>query len=475
MTTTRTDPSPPSDEGANREPASTASGRAPGGQVRPGTAVWLLARRIHFLAGLLVAPFLAVLALTGLAYACTPQLNDLLYGEQLYVESATGQPRPVAEQISAALAAHPEGEVTSVVLSEEEHRATRVVLEVPGLAGGAGFAAESLTVYVDPYTTTVTGSLVTVGDRPPAQAWLRELHGNLHLGEPGRIYAEFVASWLPFIVLGGLVLWRDRARRARRAGGARAPARSAPDRTRIRARHGVLGLWLTVGLLVLSVTGLTWSTYAGARVDEVIEAVDARAPKLDPPKVLPPAQAAVPMTVDQAVEVSRAEGLTGTVTVRPPVAVDEPFIVAESAEGLPVRKASVAIDPYDARVTARQDWADYPLAAKLTTLGIAAHSGTLFGLANQIVLVLLALGAVVLLVLGYRMWWTRRPRAGGLPAPPGALWRRLPARVAVPLVAAAVLLCWAMPVFGVSLAGFLVVDAVLGALLRRRGASAQRG
>lgn len=429
-----------------------------------GTAVRLLLRRVHFMAGLVVAPFLAVLALSGLAYAFTPQLNDLLYGDELHVAQVGSAPRPVADQVEAALARHPDGKVASVVLPDDPERTTEVVLAVPGLdTAGGEFAAENLTVYVDPYTAGVTGELITVNGRPPAQVWLRELHGNLGLGDPGRLYSELAASWLPFILVGGLVLWlggRRRARAARRAGG----------RARMRGLHGAIGLWAAVGLLVISVTGLTWSQYAGGRVDQLIGALDAKSPSLRSAPITIP-EGVEPVGFDRVVTAARAEGLQGQLTLTPPAEAGRPYKVNETSTGLPVQKDSLAVDPYTAAVTGRLGWDDYPFLAKLTTLGIQAHSGTLFGMANQLVMALLALAALVLTVLGYLMWWRRRPRSGG-PAPvPPPVWRHMSQPVAFGLVAAAAVLGWAMPVFGVSLVAFVLVDAAIGALARRRAAS----
>src|SRR5438045_1646242 len=87
---------------------------------------------------------------------------------------------------------------------------------------------------------------------------------------------------------------------------------------------------------------------------------------------------------------------------------------------------SIAIDPYTRQITGRLGWQDYPLLAKLTTLGIQAHSGTLLGLANQIAMALLALGTLALLVLGYRMWWKRRPTGRRRAPAPSPVWRQLP-------------------------------------------------
>ena len=44
--------------------------------------------------------------------------------------------------------------------------------------------------------------------------------------------------------------------------------------------HGSVGIWLTVALVFISLTGLTWSTFAGSRFDTVLTALDARTPKL---------------------------------------------------------------------------------------------------------------------------------------------------------------------------------------------------
>ncbi|GAA4440541.1 PepSY domain-containing protein [Actinokineospora soli] len=420
-----------------------------------GRAVRLLLRRIHFLAGLLIAPFLAVLAVTGILYAFTPQINDVLYGDRLYVDQVGAAPRPVDEQVQAALGAHPDAAFKSVVVSADPERTTEVVLAAPGLDehGGDHFSAESLTVYVNPYTAAVQGDLVTVNGRPPAQVWLRELHGNLNLGEPGRLYAEFVASWLPVVVIGGIVLWVGTRR-----------ARSRTGRARLRGLHASVGLWAAVGLLVLSATGLTWSKYAGERVDQLIEAVDAKSPSLRSADVEP---TAARISLDRAVVIARDSGLEGDLTVTAPTASARPLKINESSLGLPVQKDSVAVDPYTGAVTGRVSWDDYPLLAKLTSVGIAAHSGTLFGLANQLLLALVAGAALVLLVLGYRMWWLRRPRAGGAAAAPDAVWRRMtwPLRIAVLVVAAAT--AWAMPVFGGSLVLFLVADLALAARRRK--------
>ena len=56
---------------------------------RPPASAWALLRplvlRLHFYAGVLVAPFLTVAALTGIVYVFSPQLSDLVYSDELLV------------------------------------------------------------------------------------------------------------------------------------------------------------------------------------------------------------------------------------------------------------------------------------------------------------------------------------------------------------------------------------------------------
>lgn len=418
-----------------------------------------LARRVHFLAGILVAPFVLVLSLTGLLYVFSPQVHDSLYAQQLYVHHMGEVARPVSEQVSAAMAAHPEARLRSVVPPADPERTTRVNLTVPGLTTNG----EARTVFVDPYTNYISGELTTVNDRLPANQWLRDLHGNLHLGEVGRLYAKTAASWLPVIVLSGVLLWvAKQGRRRRTARELLVPAaRGKGTQTRLRSVHGPLGLWLTIGLLVMSVTGLSM----GPPVDWGV--LDARAPTLPLVTVDVPADDP-PVGVDQVLRTAEAAGLRGELQVTPPASMGGPYVVAERSRGLPVQRDAIAVHPYTGSVLERIGWDDYPMLAKLRTLGIEAHTGTLFGLANQILLALLAIGTIVLVVVGYWMWAKRSPYRGKLPPAPLPAFRQLswPVRIGVGLVTA--VLGYLLPAFGISLVAFVAVDVAITIVRSRR-------
>jgi uncharacterized iron-regulated membrane protein len=429
-----------------------------------GAALRPLARRVHLLAGILVAPLLLALCLTGLVYVFSPQIHDGLYASQLYVDEVGEQPRPVTEQVTVALAAHPEAELLSVVPPSESDRTTQVNLSVPG----DGDPSHARTVYVNPYTNYINGELITEDGRLPANVWLRDLHANLHLGEIGRVYSETAASWLPLITLGGLLLWLvKQGRRPRTAREFLVPApRGKGAQLRLRSVHGPLG-FLTSGLLLIAgVTGLMMSRFAGERL------FDARQPRL----AAAPVDAQVPATpidIDSVLRVARDHGLSGSLEVTPSAAPGQVFTVTETSVGLPVHRTAVAVDPYTGRITEHIGWGDYPLLAQIRTLGIELHTGTLFGLANQILLAVFAVATIVLIAGGYRMWWKRSPYRGQLPPAPLPALRQLPRPLAAVAVVVAVALAWYLPMFGLSLAAFVVADFVIDAIRRRRAASAE--
>jgi uncharacterized iron-regulated membrane protein len=437
----------------------------------PGTWAQLrpLVLRLHFYAGVLVAPFLLVAGLTGLAYVFTPQLNDLVYARELFSTDPIAPPRPLDAQVAAAVAAAPPGTLHSVVVPGDPARTTSVVFDVPGLPEDVQH-----TVYVDPATAQVRGAHDTWFAATPLQTTLDGLHRHLLLGEPGRVYSEMAASWLPVLVVGGLALWIGR-RRTRRRSLVLPPLGAPPGRARIRGWHATTAVWLLVGLAFISVTGLTWSTYAGQRFSAVITSLQGTEPELaaDPVPVPP---GAVTIGLDEAVERARAAGLQDRLSVLVPAEPGEPFQVSEDADTWPVQRDQVALHPYTGAVTSAVAWADHPLLAKLTDIGILTHMGLLFGLPNQLALAALAAGLLCVLFWGYRMAWLRRPtrRSARLaaPAPRGTL-RALSEPVGFAVVLAAVVAGWLMPVFGVSLLAFLLLDAVVGALARRRPAAAR--
>ncbi|MFS0852947.1 PepSY-associated TM helix domain-containing protein [Microbacterium sp. 179-I 3D4 NHS] len=453
---------------------------------RPRWFVELL-RRLHFYAGLLVGPFILVAAISGALYALTPTLEQAVYAHELHAPVSDSQ-LSLADQIAIA-EEHIDGEATlsAVRPAPEPGDTSRILFAQEGLG-----PSKSRAVFIDPGTGEIRGDLTVYGTSGalPLRTWIDQLHRNLHLGEFGRTYSELAASWLGIVALAGLVLWIARIRTARAKKDLLRPNPAHTGYRRVFGRHASVGIWVVLGALFLSATGITWSQYGGTNVSNLRTALDWTTPALDTTldggsdaaadehaghhgASSAPTGAANPATFDAVLAIAqRANVDTGLVEITPPATPGAAWTVREIKASFPTQVDSVAIDGTTLHLVDRVDFADYSLPAKLARWGIDLHMGVMFGLVNQIVLFLIAAAIAAMVVLGYAMWWKRRPprpprRFGGTPPPRGVL-RDAPWWGLLAVAASGVLIGVWLPLVGWTLVGFLVVDVVVGLVSRHR-------
>lgn len=450
-----------------------------------------LVARLHFYAGLFVAPFIVIAAVSGALYALSPTLEKVVYQEQI---NATDAPATVSldQQIEAARANQPGLELAEVWPADEPGVATRVLFADESLEDGVLRA-----VFVDPATGAVNGDLTSysgIGELP-LRSWISGLHRDLHLGTPGEIYSELAASWLFVLALSGLYLWWRKVRTTRAARRA-AMLRGLPGRPGSRQKlvslHATAGTWLVVVMLGIATTGLTWSTFTGGNIDSVVTAMNWRSEPLQTSlatDIATPAGAHAEhpaaaeggatggadrqgrhispdqhlMPADQAPVVfaaARHAGLDGPLRMTAPADADTTWTVSQLWGPWVFSSDSVAVSGDDGHMVDALRFEDLSLYSKLSSWGIYLHMGIMFGLPLQIALAASALGIAALAVTGYRMWWKRRPTSGGAPA---RLGRTTGHAWPVYAIATAIALGIGMfmPLLGISVAIFVVVDLVV--------------
>lgn len=453
-------------------PARPTEGRPSRGPGRHWFPQLLL--RLHFLAGVAVGPFILVAALSGAAYAAAPTVEHVVYRHELTTASR-GPALPLADQVATAerylAPRHPSDRLTGVRPAASTGETTQVMFEEPGL-----MEYQTRSVWIDPATARPHGDLLVYDTALPITTWLDVFHRTLFLGDVGRAYSELAASWLGITALAGIGLWIARWRRSdrRRRRALVVPRRGGGGYRRLLSWHAATGLWVLVAALFLSATGITWSLHAGANVDALQSALDWSTPSLTtaaPDARTPSADGSAERRgddltrIDDVLAAARAVNIRAAeVEVDLPTAPGEAWTVEETRREHPTAVSSVAIDGRTLRTVSRTDWDRYPLGAKLTRWGIDTHMGLMWGVANRVALVAAALGIAAMVVLGYLMWWRRRPARGGrvLGAVPsrGAL-ARAPWWGRGLVLAAGAALGLALPELGVSLVVFVLLDALL--------------
>ncbi|MGO3746681.1 MULTISPECIES: PepSY-associated TM helix domain-containing protein [Pseudomonas] len=425
-----------------------------------------LLKRLYFYIGVFIGPFLLVAALSGVLYALTPQIENTLYAHALHTEtrgsslSLQSQVQRAVQQVGPGLS------VAAVRPAPGQGDTTRVMFSDPRFG-----ASEHRALFVDPVSGEIRGDMKVYGTSGvlPLRTWIDQFHRGLLLGDIGRIYSELAASWLWVAAMGGLVLWAARRRRVGRQPGS------------LRSWHASAGVWLLLGLLFFSATGLTWSQYAGDNIGVLrayygwstpsVSTALSQASKMQMPMdehaehhlhMAPPAQASTldAALFDRVLAKARAAHIDAAkVEIKPSSSSDKAWVVSEIDRSWPTQVDAVSINPQTMDVVDHVEFSAYSLPAKLTRWGIDAHMGALFGQANQLVLVVFASGLAAMVVMGYLMWWRRRPT---LPLSRGqqttllSTWRLMNFKAQAFVVLFALLLGIALPVLGWSLIGFIV-------------------
>lgn len=434
-------------------------------------AAWThLLRRLHFFIGLFVGPFIFVAALTGALYVATPQLENWIYAQALHA-STEGERQPLAEQIAVAERelARPL-RLNAVRPALEPGETTRVMFADPSLG-----ESENRAIFIDPVTLAVKGDMTVYGTSGilPLRQWIDYAHRSLLLGDFGRLYSELAASWMWIAALGGIALWAFTR-----------PKRRIKNRLQNTRRvHVTLGWCLLAGMLLFSATGLTWSQWAGGNVDKMRAAFNWLTPQvntqlnghgvmtMDPHAEHHGAHAGMVMNeqtvaidkIDAILSLAQRAGIAAThLEIRPPKSDDRAWTVTEIDRRWPTQVDAVAIDPHSMAVVDHTQFTSFPLMAKLTRWGVDFHMGVLFGLPNQLLLIAFGLALCLAIVMGYRLWWIKRPAQSQV-NPLQTLsysWRvlSLPARIVT--LALAVAFGLAMPVMGASLVLFIVFDVL---------------
>ncbi|WP_347903759.1 PepSY domain-containing protein [Pseudomonas purpurea] len=454
---------------------------------QPKPSFYNLAWRWHFYAGLFVAPFMVMLALTGIIYLFKPQLDPLMYGELLNVPA--GHHRLSAdEQLKRVQAAYPQGHISQYLPPVNAERSAQFVVKSPG---------SELNVFIDPYHGDILGEQDAKSN---LQAIARAIHGELMIGTVGDRLVELAASWGVVLVVSGVFLWWPRGRTG---AGILWPRLNARGRLLWRDLHAVTGFWGAALLLVMLLSGMTWTGFWGKQYADLwnrfpvamwndVPKSDEEARSLNSAtrQTVPWAMenTPMPMSGDHAEHMAHNAPSTGPAAptislqdvqniatqrkVEPGYSITFPttasgvFTIAVFADD-PRNDATLHIDQYTGKVLADVRWQHYSTVARATEVGVMLHEGKMFGVFNQIVVLLICLMILLSAVSGVVIWWKRRPQ-GRMGVPP--LRHDLPTwKTGVVIMLALALV---FPLVAASLIVVLGVDRVLLSRFKQQTESA---
>ena len=211
---------------------------------------YLTVWRWHFYFGLLVVPFLTLLAVTGLGMLLFANITGK-EGERLHV-TPQAQVQPLSAQAEAARQFV--NEKSASVVQYIAPRADDMV---------AVFRVnnddKATMVAVDPYTAKVVNSM------PRNKGWyhtMDEIHGDIMLGTAGDYLLETAASLTILMMITGIYLWWAKQGRLKPM----LVPKAGKGRSWWRDLHGAFGTWVSLILLLFCLSGIAWAGIWGGKM-----------------------------------------------------------------------------------------------------------------------------------------------------------------------------------------------------------------
>jgi uncharacterized iron-regulated membrane protein len=427
-------------------------------------AVW----RWHFYAGLLVMPFLMLLALTGGLYLFKDEIDQAVYRPMIQIPSSQAHAAPEAWVAAAEKICG--GRAASILMPEHTSQAVRIRIDRDD--------GDRRTVFVDPHTARVTGVTAYGG----VMETIKRLHSLSLFGTAMNLIIEVVAGWTIILVTTGIFLWWPRKRPV---GIVSIRATEPARRPFWRDLHAVTGLYAGGVVLFLAVTGMPWSAVWGEQVMGALKTTGLgrppapvagawqRAEHQDHPTgagwtmegMVMPASPSDAARLGRVIASAESRGLPRPYAVSIPL--DEALAYTVTAQARRVEDSrSLYVDGASGAVLADIGYSQFGAGAKAVEWGIYVHQGTQFGWTNRILMLGGCIAVWLLAISGFIMWWKRRPKGRLAPpaVPPGPRVRAAILGIVLPL---AIL----YPLTGLSLILALLLDRAVRAMRRPTSAA----
>ncbi len=369
--------------------------------------IWFQA---HWLVGITAGVVLAVVGFTGGMLSFEDEILRAMNPGVLTVEARGTALLTPAELMAQMAKAEPEKRVQALTVHADPTRAARVSFA----AAGRGPRGE--TRYVDPYDGKLLG-------HPRGEEFMRttmQIHRWLAAGDVGKHIVGASTVALILLALSGLYL-----RWPRRVADWRSWFRidfNHKGRSFLWALHSVIGTWVLIPYVIMSLTGLYWS-YEWYRNGLFDLTGTPRPANFGPPggqqrQAQPQGGQrgggeAAP--IDIAALWTKFLGESGgysQVTVRPPAGPGQPiqFMYQDPNPQHERANNTLALDPRTGEVRNHRRYAALPPGQKFMSSIFVLHSGGFFGLGGLILFMLSSLLMPLFAITGWMLYLDRRSK-----------------------------------------------------------------
>lgn len=421
------------------------------------TSLYQIVWRWHFYAGLITAPLLLFITITGLIYVFRTEITHWRDRDLLYVTPGASRIsydalREQAVQLSSS------GEIEALFFHPEANRSIHFVAH----HHGPDYDPEKPVphhlekhelIFQNPYTGEHLGTQIKEHDFFEIVV---ALHRRLLAGTPGRVVTELITGWGVILLVTGVYLWWPRGKKNV---GVWIPRMGGKLYAVLRDWHAVPGAYLFPIAFLLMVSGLFFTNTLGTTFNNSVKKAG-HWPRewFGTTDSNPAPEGAQPVTLERVVTTlmpfARPHDSVGVRFATSPKLAHKAFYMLDENKN---SVKMVAVDQYTGDVVESMDSSQVPPLYKVRLLAVSIHMGQIFGMTTKILSFVASLGICVSTILGVWMWWIRRPKGQtGFP--------RRPIPFSLPLWGWGVVILTGivLPTTGISMAAIFIVNALVG-------------
>ena len=395
---------------------------------------WLL--HWHFIAGIIMLPFVLILAVTGGIYLFKNKVEQPIL--QNYKVIANSNQAKLSLQKQYDIATNYMKRKPNAMTVSKTNQATEFIW---------GRFSHKQSIFVNPYTGEITGKF------SPKDTWMykiRKLHGELLGGKFGTKIVELIASWMVVLILGGIYIWWPFSKGNK---GLFTIRFNQGKRTLFRDLHAVLGFWFSLLLLLTLAGGFPWTDVFGDNFKWVQKATNTGYPKGWNGQKLASQNTSKTLSVDKMFSIANQQGLPGTLSLNFPKTANHTFKVSNKNLPLATQK-SLLFNPYTGKLVKQFNWSDVGFLMRGRMWLMAFHQGE-FGLWNFILMFIVAIGLTLLTLGAIFSYAYRKPAdALGIPKVPNNY------KLSIGIISTIVLLGIVFPLFGISILLIFIIQFI---------------
>lgn len=394
--------------------------------------------RWHFIAGIITAPFVLVLAITGGIYLWKDQVEQPYIEQQRLVEKTDGG-KDLSYQAQWQIAKDilPPAVPIRMVLPSDKQATTFV----------SGRFSHQKSIFIHPQTGEVNGRFAA------KDTWMykvRKLHGELLGGKVGAKIVELVASWMVVLIITGLYVWFPF--REQGIAGVFTVRLRAGKRFFWRDIHVVTGFWLSALLLLVLAGGFPWTDVVGYNFKTIQRITKTGYPSSWHGIGLASIEQEEALSLDSMVSIAYSQQLPGTVNIGLPRDATSTFSVSNNTFPLEAQ-CMLHFDQYTGGLVKAHNWSDVGILMRGRMWVMAFHQGQ-FGGWNWWLMFILAIALSMMSMAAILSYMARKPSGQWAIPPAPSQWA-----VGRGILATLLVLAIVFPLFGLSVLLILLLQA----------------